>query len=103
MNDSLTQSSSDYNIPITSSINHNSPTSTIDFKYQNINGIGDKLGHIDIINDILQRDIIVYSEAVNGSNFVYDLPGYSVEMYPHQAGYSVSSHLHFPIGNIFVL
>ena len=82
MNDSLTQSSSDYNIPITSSINH-SPTSTIDFKYQNINGIGDKLGHIDILNDILQRDIIVYSEAMKGSNFVYDLPGYSVEMYPH--------------------
>ena len=79
MNDSLPQSNSISNI---SSIYPNSK-STIYFKYQNINGIGDKLGQIDILNDILQRDIIVYSEAMKGSNFVYDLPGYSVEMYPH--------------------
>ena len=57
--------------------------STIDIKYQNINGLGDKLGQNDVLKDILSREITIYAEAMKGSYFTCDIPGYSVETYPH--------------------
>ena len=57
--------------------------STVDIKYQNINGLGDKLGQNDVLEDILSREIIIYAEAMKGPNFTCDIPGYSVKTYPH--------------------
>ena len=58
-------------------------SSVINIKYHNINGLGDKLGQPDILQDILNREIIIYSEAMKGPKFTFDIPGYSVEPFPH--------------------
>ena len=58
---------------------------SIDIKYQNINGLGDKLGQSDVLADILSRDITIYAEAMKGPNFTCDIPGYWVKSYPHSS------------------
>ena len=65
--------------------NETIPALNLDLKYHNINGLGDKLGHNDIIEDILKRDIVVYSEAMKGPDFEYSIPGFSVKTYPHSS------------------
>ena len=55
----------------------------IKIKYRNINGLGDKLGESDMIEDITSRHITILAEAMKGPSFSYDLPGFTVKSYPH--------------------
>ena len=56
-----------------------------DFKYHNINGLGDKLLHNDIIHDIKQRHLTIFSESMKGPDFDHPIDGYSVESIPHSS------------------
>ena len=55
------------------------------FKYQNINGLGDKLLHDDIIHDVKQRHLTIFSEAMKGPDFEHSIDGYSVKSFAHSS------------------
>ena len=54
-------------------------------KYHNINGLGDKLLHNDIINDIKKRHLTIFSEVMKGPEFEHQIDGYSVELLAHSS------------------
>ena len=56
---------------------------TVDIKYHNINGLGDKLGESDVLDDIKKREITIFSEAMKGPSFKHNIDGFSVKSYPH--------------------
>ena len=56
-----------------------------EFKYHNINGLGDKLSHSDIVHDIKKRHLTIFSEAMKGPDFHHEIDGYSIEPLPHSS------------------
>ena len=55
------------------------------FKYHNINGLGDKLSHDDIICDVKKRHLTIFSEAMKGPDFEHSIDGYSVKSLSHSS------------------